>query len=253
MGVDLSRLTQLYLALWKLVDIQFPGHNWLELTTYSQPKLEARVSAIGVGPWAEDEGTVRDDIEGALKVARSEERTGAWLAEATLLRGLLLDRALGLAERLAAETRQQGGMSRQLLPPVVSALVEVIRRAAMIKQSLEPAPPAVPKDAQLAVSELLELTRGVASQCRLLSLNAAIEAARAGEHGRGFAVVAEEMRRLVSETEKAAEHVSAATDELARLALSRPLLPREDFLDRVATVSKHAEAARDSLTPLVIG
>ncbi|WP_435922615.1 protoglobin domain-containing protein [Paenibacillus sp. DYY-L-2] len=39
----------------------------------------------------------------------------------------------------------------------------------------------------------------IASQIKLLSLNASIEAARAGEHGRGFAVVASEVNKLSEE------------------------------------------------------
>jgi hypothetical protein len=32
-------LTSFYLALWKLIDLQFPAHHWLELTPESEDKL----------------------------------------------------------------------------------------------------------------------------------------------------------------------------------------------------------------------
>ena len=61
-----------------------------------------------------------------------------------------------------------------------------------------------------AVKEIDELTKTVldiASQTKLLSLNASIEASRAGESGRGFSVVATEMGRLAEQSAEAASAI----------------------------------------------
>lgn len=62
--------------------------------------------------------------------------------------------------------------------------------------------------------KILDMSRSIATQTKLLSLNASIEAARAGTYGRGFAVVAQEMQKLAQSSAEATESINTILQEI---------------------------------------
>ena len=62
--------------------------------------------------------------------------------------------------------------------------------------------------------EILNLIQRIASETRLLGLNASIEAARAGKDGQGFAVVAGEMKKLAQLSGDSSKEVSKTLVEM---------------------------------------
>ncbi len=69
-----------------------------------------------------------------------------------------------------------------------------------------------------SIHKVVTLIKELAEQSNLLSVNASIEAARAGEHGRGFAVVAEQVKKMASETKRAAIEIADTANKMKQAA-----------------------------------
>ena len=97
------------------------------------------------------------------------------------------------------------------------------------------------------VNEAVELIISIASQTKLLSLNASIEAARAGESGKGFAVVAKSIGELslksnegATSIQQIAKEVLANSEESVKLAKAIKKVIEESQSDIEKTSSEFA-------------
>ncbi|AEG59129.1 methyl-accepting chemotaxis protein [Desulforamulus ruminis] len=104
-----------------------------------------------------------------------------------------------IAEQLAASFQQIAASSQGLASSadeLNSSQKDLITLSQKAKEDLK------------HTDEILSLINGVASQTKLLGLNAAIEAARAGELGKGFTVVAQEIRKLSDRTASSTKEIA---------------------------------------------
>jgi len=96
------------------------------------------------------------------------------------------------------------------------------------------------------IFEIIGLIEEIATQSKLLSLNAAIEAAHAGEAGRGFAVVADEVRRLADSSTQATKDVSQRIQAIVQ-ETQAVLVAMENAMREVKEGRALSERARASL------
>jgi PAS domain S-box-containing protein len=96
------------------------------------------------------------------------------------------------------------------------------------------------------IFEIIGLIEEIASQSKLLSLNAAIEAAHAGAAGRGFGVVADEVRRLAESSTEATKNVSERVDAM-RQEMETVRQATENAMREVRDGRVLSEQARQSL------
>ena len=103
------------------------------------------------------------------------------------------------------------------------------------------------------VNEAVELIISIASQTKLLSLNASIEAARAGESGKGFAVVAKSIGELslksnegATSIQQIAKEVLANSEESVKLARNIRNVIEESQAD-IEKTSKEFDALNEAI------
>ena len=95
-------------------------------------------------------------------------------------------------------------------------------------------------------AKILDMSRAIATETKLLSLNASIEAARAGEVGRGFAVVALEMQKLAQNSAEATEQINGILGDIQN-ALNRVIAG----VDQSAGISGEQAKAMQDISNMV--
>src|SRR5699024_11424644 len=66
------------------------------------------------------------------------------------------------------------------------------------------------------IENMTAAVKKIASQSKILGLNAAIEAARAGEQGRGFSVVANEVQKMAADSNQSAEDIVRQLEQISK-------------------------------------
>jgi len=100
------------------------------------------------------------------------------------------------------------------------------------------------------IGEFVSIITGIASQTKLLSLNASIEASRAGEDGKGFSIVASEIKKLSESSTNAAKTIAELISD-AQIETSITVKSMESNLEKVNTQLSSIKNGGEALETIV--
>jgi methyl-accepting chemotaxis protein len=145
---------------------------------------------------------------------------------------------------LAQRTAQVATAGQQSVSDTVQGMQDVREKADTIARSI-----LTLSDQAQAIGGIIATVTQIASQSKMLALNASVEAARAGDAGAGFTVVAQEVRNLAAQSRTATEQVREILTEIQR-GVNTAVMAAEEGIKGAAVGLKLAGEAGQSIQSL---
>ncbi|MDP2432431.1 MAG: protoglobin domain-containing protein [Pseudomonadota bacterium] len=149
---------------------------------------------------------------GAAQQAASVSETTATLEQIKATSQQNLEKATALKE-VADRARAEGDQGVTVVEAAVQAMRQTRGQVEAIAGHI-----GVLNERLQQIGDITNAVGELASQSKMLALNASIEAAKAGDAGRGFAVVAEEVRDLAEQSRQATTQVQGILVEIRNAA-----------------------------------
>lgn len=149
---------------------------------------------------------------GAAQQAASVNETTATLEQIKATSQQTLEKASALKE-VADRARSEGDQGVTVVEAAVNAMRHTRGQVEAIAGHI-----GVLNERLQQIGDITNAVGELASQSKMLALNASIEAAKAGDAGRGFAVVAEEVRDLAEQSRQATTQVQGILVEIRNAA-----------------------------------
>jgi len=184
---------------------------------------------------------------GAAQQAASVSETTATLEQIKATSQQNLEKATALKE-VADRARAEGDQGVTVVEAAVQAMRQTRGQVEAIAGHI-----GVLNERLQQIGEITNAVGELASQSKMLALNASIEAAKAGDAGRGFAVVAEEVRDLAEQSRQATTQVQGILVEIRNAAARavRAVEEGNEGADRGASLADRAGETLHSLNRVI--
>ncbi|MDD5387925.1 MAG: protoglobin domain-containing protein [Gallionellaceae bacterium] len=184
---------------------------------------------------------------GAAQQAASVNETTATLEQIKATSQQTLEKASALKE-VADRARSEGDQGLTAVEAAVNAMRHTRGQVEAIAGHI-----GVLNERLQQIGDITNAVGELASQSKMLALNASIEAAKAGDAGRGFAVVAEEVRDLAEQSRQATTQVQGILVEIRNAAARavRAVEEGNEGADRGANLADRAGETLHSLNRVI--